>query len=67
MLTGASWCKDYSASLTRSMSMPLLEQRAALGQPLPTLPLGLRGNLVIPVDFEASYVKACQRKRLTTS
>jgi hypothetical protein len=39
----------------------------ALGAPLPTLPLGLRADLVIPVDFEAAYAEACVRKRLTAS
>jgi hypothetical protein len=39
----------------------------ALGQALPTLPLGLRADLVIPVDFEATYAEACFRKRLTGS
>ena len=39
----------------------------ALGQALPTLPLGLRADLVIPVDFEAAYAEACLRKRLTGS
>jgi hypothetical protein len=39
----------------------------ALGQTLPTLPLGLRADLVIPVDFEAAYAEACLRKRLTRS
>lgn len=39
----------------------------ALGQPLPTLPLGLRADLVVPVDFEATYAEACLRKRLTGS
>jgi hypothetical protein len=38
-----------------------------LGEPLPTLPLGLRADLVIPVDFEATYAEACLRKRLTGS
>jgi hypothetical protein len=38
-----------------------------LGQPLPTLPLGLRADLAIPVDFEATYAEACLRKRLTGS
>ena len=38
-----------------------------LGQALPTLPLGLRADLVIPVDFEATYAEACLRKRLSTS
>jgi hypothetical protein len=39
----------------------------ALSQPLPTLPLGLSAELVIPVDFEATYAEACRRKRLTDS
>lgn len=39
----------------------------ALGKALPTLPLGLRADLVIPVDFEATYAEACLRKRLTAS
>ena len=38
-----------------------------LGGGLPTLPLGLRADLVIPVDFEATYAEACLRKRLTGS
>jgi hypothetical protein len=39
----------------------------ALNQPLPTLPLSLRADLAIPVDFEATYAEACRRKRLTGS
>lgn len=38
-----------------------------VGQSLPVLPLGLRADLVIPVDFETTYADACQRKRLTGS
>ena len=41
--------------------------RLSLGQTLPTLPLGLQTDLVIPVDFEATYAEACLRKRLTGS
>jgi hypothetical protein len=37
----------------------------AQGQPLPQLPLSLRADLVVPVDFEATYAEACARKRLT--
>lgn len=37
----------------------------ALGRSLPTLPLGLRADVVIPVDFEETYAEACLRKRLT--
>jgi hypothetical protein len=39
----------------------------ALGQALPTLPLGLRADLIIAVDFEVTYAEACLRKRLTGS
>jgi hypothetical protein len=38
-----------------------------MGQALPTLPLGLRADLAIPVDFEATYAEACLRKRLIGS
>ena len=36
----------------------------AVGQPLPTLPLRLTGDLFVPVDFEAAYMEACRRRRL---
>lgn len=36
----------------------------ALGQPLPTLPLRLIGDLFVPVDFEAAYIETCRRRRL---
>lgn len=36
----------------------------ALGALLPTLPLRLTGDLFVPVDFEAAYQEACQRRRL---
>jgi len=36
----------------------------ALGAPLPTLPLRLRGDLFVPVDFEETYREACRRRRI---
>lgn len=36
----------------------------SLGHSLPTLPLGLRADTVIPVDFEAAYAEACVKKRI---
>ena len=33
----------------------------ALGQPLPTMPLALRGYGCVPLDLEASYTEARQR------
>ena len=41
--------------------------RLGLGKPLPELPLGLRGDLVIPVEFETTYEEVCHRKRLARS
>ncbi len=31
----------------------------AVGQPLPTLPLWLSRELVVPLDLESSYEQAC--------
>jgi hypothetical protein len=36
----------------------------ALGEPLPTLPLRLTGDLIVPVELEASYSEACARSRI---
>jgi hypothetical protein len=36
----------------------------AVGQPLPLLPLALRGAFFVPVDLEATYMEARQRCRL---
>jgi hypothetical protein len=34
-----------------------------LGEPLPTMPLSLEAEFCLPVDLEASYAEACQRRR----
>jgi hypothetical protein len=36
----------------------------AVGAVLPTLPLALQADLVVPVDFEAAYTDACRRRKL---
>jgi hypothetical protein len=36
----------------------------AVGQPLPLLPLALRGAFFVPVDLEATYTETRQRRRL---
>jgi hypothetical protein len=51
----------------QSDEIELWRSPLALGGALPTLPLGLRADLVIPVDFEATYAEACLRKRLSAS
>ena len=36
----------------------------SVGDPLPTMPLRLTGDLFVPVEFEATYTEACRRRRL---
>ncbi len=36
----------------------------ALGQPLPTMPLWLRGGLCLPVELEATYERTCTEQRV---
>jgi hypothetical protein len=36
----------------------------AVGLPLPTLPLWLRGGLCLPVEFEATYERTCVEQRV---
>jgi len=36
----------------------------AVGQALPVLPLALNAELCLPLDLEATYTAACQRRRL---
>ena len=36
----------------------------AVGQPLPTLPLAVRGLGCLPIDLEATYQEARQRGRI---
>jgi hypothetical protein len=35
-----------------------------LGAALPTMPLRLTGDLIVPVEFEATYMEFCQRRQL---
>jgi hypothetical protein len=43
----------------------LWRRRLTIGEPLPTLPLRLTGDVFVEVDFEAAYQEACRRRRLT--
>ena len=42
----------------------LWKRELTVGEPLPTMPLRLTGDLFVPVDFEAAYQEACRRRRL---
>jgi hypothetical protein len=44
--------------------MDLWREPLAVGQPLPTLPLAVRGLGRLPVDLEATYSEARQRGRI---
>ena len=35
-----------------------------IGRGLPVLPLALNAEIVLPLDLEATYTAACQRRRL---
>ncbi len=48
------WTKKGKLTILEAWSNVL-----ALGQPLPTLPLWLTADLVVPLDLEASYEQAC--------
>jgi hypothetical protein len=42
----------------------LWREPLAVGQPLPTLPLAVRGLGCLPIDLEATYMEAKQRGRI---
>ncbi len=42
----------------------LWREPLALGQPLPTLPLAVRGLATLPIDLETTYMEACKRGRI---
>jgi Protein of unknown function (DUF4058) len=43
----------------KKMMLETWSRQLNLGQPLPTLPLWLRSKLVVPLDLEQSYERAC--------
>lgn len=47
-----------------STALDVWLEPAALGQPLPTMPLWLRGGLCLPVELEATYERTCTEQRL---
>ena len=45
-------------------ALDLWREPVALGRPLPTLPLWLRGGLCLPVDLEAAYMRTCVEQKV---
>jgi Protein of unknown function (DUF4058) len=53
------WTSSADRSLLQPCSHPL-----ELGQPLPTLPLWLAGNLAVALELESSYEETCRILRI---
>lgn len=47
-----------------SPALDIWHEVVAVGQPLPTLPLWLRGGLCLPVELEATYTRTCVEQRV---
>jgi hypothetical protein len=45
-------------------NLDIYQEALAVGRPLPTLPLWLRGNLCMPVDLDATYDRTCREQRI---
>jgi hypothetical protein len=45
-------------------SLDIWQVTVAVGRPLPTMPLWLRGNLCLPVDLGATYTRTCREQRI---
>ena len=45
-------------------SLDIWQAVVAVGEPLPTLPLWLRGNLYLPIDLDATYHRTCHEQRI---
>jgi hypothetical protein len=45
-------------------SLDIWQEPVTVGQPLPTLPLWLRGGHVLPVDLERTYQRTCREQRI---
>jgi hypothetical protein len=44
--------------------LDIWQQTLTIGDPLPTLPLWLQGDLCVSADLEATYVRTCQEQRI---
>lgn len=46
------------------VEMDVWAEACSVGSPLPTMPLRLKGDLVVPVELEATYMTVCRKRRL---
>ena len=52
------------SSATKHEQIEVWPALLEIGRPLPVLPLALNAEQCLPVDLEATYTAACQRRRL---
>jgi hypothetical protein len=48
-------------------SLDIWQEPLAVGLPLPTMPLWLRGGLCLPIELNATYERTCREQRVTVN
>lgn len=53
-----------AVSRSEALNLDVWQQPLSIGQPLPTLPLWLKGGISLPVELGASYGRTCSEQRI---
>lgn len=48
-------------------SLDIWQETLAIGRPLPTMPLWLRGDTWVPVDLDTTYERTCREQRIAVN
>lgn len=62
--TYATTCRTFARAAPKKWRFKAWEHPLAVGQPLPTLPLWLADDLVIPLDLNGTYEDTCRALRI---
>ena len=54
----------HPVELNQQASLDVWNEALHVGQPLPTMPLWLRGEICVPLNLEATYEKTCRTRRI---
>ncbi|MBY0231809.1 MAG: DUF4058 family protein [Gemmataceae bacterium] len=57
-------CAYRPVRIEEAVSLQLWREPLALGRPLPTLPLWLRGGICLPLDLQSAYERTCREQRI---
>ncbi len=70
-LTSASYMDTYLYAAAyhvveraKHKSLDIWQEPLAVGNPLPTMPLWLRGSVCLPVELDATYERTCHEQRI---